>query len=232
MITKRRSRAFTLLEVLIAISIFAVVGIGANQMLRTIIDSHQRTLEATDAIRDVTRALMMLDRDLSQIVPRAIRDEYGEPLSPLMLQTGTYFIEFTRTGRNNPASLPRSSLQRVAYQLNADGVLERYTWLVLDRAEDSTPRRQELLSGVTGFRVNALDADGETTDGWPSIDQAAAMPLALEVFVETESLGEIRKVVALVESAREIRRGNQAPGGNGDGDGPATDDNAGELLTQ
>ncbi|MFT7138013.1 MAG: type II secretion system protein J, partial [Sulfitobacter sp.] len=38
-----RSNGFTLLEVLVAMAIFSVVGLGANQMLRTVIDTHQKT---------------------------------------------------------------------------------------------------------------------------------------------------------------------------------------------
>ena len=133
---KSAVHGFTLLEVLVAMSVFAVIGLGANQMLRTIIDTHEITKANNQTIISMVSVITMMDRDFSQIVPRQVRDEYGEPLQPLIVGSGKYDIEFSRTGWNNPTQRQRSILQRVAYQLE-DGKLSRHFWLVLDRAEDS-----------------------------------------------------------------------------------------------
>lgn len=198
----KRSSGFTLLEVLVAMSIFSIIGLGANQMLRTVIDTHSKTKTQIQNFTDLTRAFSMMERDLTQTVPRYIRDEYGDPLPSLLLGTGPYLLEFTRTGWSNPIGLPRSSLQRVAYELNADGEVLRHFWLVLDRAEDSEPITQTILTGVEGFRVNMLTEEGQTTDIWPDADSQLAIPLAAEVIVETKDYGELRKVFAFVETSR------------------------------
>ena len=196
---------FTLLEVLVAMSIFAVIGLGANQMLRTIIDTHEVIQSNNQAINSMVRVFSMMDRDFSQIVPRQVRDEYGEPLQPLIVGTGKFYIEFSRTGWNNPAQRQRSILQRVAYQLD-DGKLSRHFWLVLDRAEDSEAIAQDLLQDVESFRINLLDEEGEGTDVWPDFGSEMVMPLAIEVILETKMLGEIRRVFVLSSLARKIPR--------------------------
>lgn len=193
-----RAKGFTLLEVLVAISIFAIIGLSANKMLRTIIDTQTRVKADNEAFVGLSRALAMIERDVSQAVVRGVRDEYGEPLSPLMMGENLYALEFTRAGWNNPARHPRSELQRVAYQVE-DEILYRHFWLVLDRAEDSEPQTQLLLRDVQGFSVNALDLEGETDEIWPPLDDKTIFPPAIEVILETSSIGEIRRVYGLTE---------------------------------
>jgi general secretion pathway protein J len=212
-----RSNGFTLLEVLVAMAIFSVVGLGANQMLRTVIDTHQKTKVQIKDFSDLSRAFTILERDMSQTVPRSIRDEYGDPLPPLMLSTGPYFIEFTRTGWSNPIGLARSNLQRVAYDLNEEGQLERNFWLVLDRAEDSEAITQIILSGVEDFRINLISEDGESTDVWPDSDTARLIPVAAEVILQTKAYGELRKVFNFVDTLAPISDGQlNNPGEPGD----------------
>ena len=196
---------FTLLEVLVAMSIFSVIGLGANQMLRTIIDTHEVIQSNNQAINSLARVFSMMDRDFSQIVPRQVRDEYGEPLQPLVVGSGKFYVEFTRTGWNNPAQRQRSILQRVAYQVD-DGNLSRHFWLVLDRAEDSEAVAQDLLEDVESFRINLLNEEGEGTDVWPDFGSEMVMPLAIEVILDTKMLGEIRRVFVLSSMARSISR--------------------------
>lgn len=208
----RGERGFTLLEVLVSISIFAVIGLGANQMLRTMIDTHDKTKIKVDTLNSLTRVFASLERDLSQAVPRHIRDEFGDPQPSFLVAQGRYPLELTRTGWNNPIQLPRSDLQRVAYEVNEDGELVRLFWLVLDRAEDSEPIEQVMLSGVDDFRVSLITEEGEQTRIWPDGNFDQILPTAVEVVLDTQASGELRKVFDLVDVLGPI--GNQ---GNGDG---------------
>ncbi len=212
-----RIRGFTLLEVLVALSIFAVIGLGANRMLSTMLTTHARVQSVTDEFAGLGKTMMVIDRDLTQIVDRPVRDEYGEQLPALSLSSGTYLLEFTRTGWNNPASLPRSRLQRVAYELTGENDLVRHTWWVLDRAEDSEPTTQTLLRDVESLRIQALDADGTATDAWPDVALKQRLPNALEVLIDVRGLGEIRKIIALVSDPVPIQRAGGAGSGPGRG---------------
>ena len=71
-------QGFTLLEVLVAISIFAIIGLGANQMLRTVINTHDHTQASIKLYSEFSHAMAVMERDLSQAVPRGIRDEFGD----------------------------------------------------------------------------------------------------------------------------------------------------------
>jgi general secretion pathway protein J len=235
-------KGFTLLEVLVALSIFAVIGMGTNQLLRTVIDTRDATEARTDQLKDAQRAIGLLQRDFTQIINRPIRNEYGDRVPALQIGYGSYDIEFSRLGWRNPTTIPRSNVQRVAYQLN-DGELERHYWLTLDRAEDSEPRVQKILSSVEDFRVQAVDANGDASDNWSgdldtgdadsdefglgdlSGENRAVLPEALEVYVRIEHLGEIRKVVNLIAEADLTRR-------EGEGDNQDRDQDQDQDLEQ
>ena len=225
-----RTSGFTLLEVLVAMSIFAVIGLSAHQMLRTVIQTHERTQDQIQQFSSLTRAFSMLERDFSQVVLREVRDEYGERLPALMVATGPFLVELSRSGWNNPLRLPRSDLQRVAYELNDEGEVIRYFWLVLDRAEDSEPVKQTILTGIDDFQINLMDADGNVTDIWPDTNSSYPLPTSVEVVFDTTSYGSIRKVFDLVDAAV-IQATNSTGGNNGDpGTGDAGSDE-GDINT-
>lgn len=201
---------FTLLEVLVSIGIFAMIGVGSNQLLRTIVDTRDLTEVHSARIMELQHAMASLDRDLAQFTFRAIRDEYGEERDALLVGGDLYVLEFSRVGWRNPRQLPRSNIQRVAYQ-SIDGQLFRHFWFVLDRAEDAEPMTQLLLRDVVSVRVNVLDDEGTTADVWPEFDNSSTkMAIALEIFIDTKDLGEVRKLVRLPALARRA-----AASGNG-----------------
>jgi len=213
----RRGNGFTLLEVLIAMSIFSVIGLGAAQMLRSMIQTRERTQARIEAFNSVSQALALLERDLTQIVSRPIRDEYGESRPSLLVGNDAYPLEFTRTGWSNPLNFPRSDLQRVAYARSDDGELVRYFWLVLDRAEDSSPKSQVLLAGIRDLRVNLVDDQGAQTDFWPNTAEPGGLPAAIEIILETEKMGEVRRLVPLINTAFiSVPGQNQNPSNNTD----------------
>ncbi|MEX2490104.1 MAG: type II secretion system minor pseudopilin GspJ [Pseudomonadales bacterium] len=189
------SRGFTLLEVLVAMAIFSIIGLGAQQMLQMVIKSHERTQERTQAFDRLTRGITRMQRDFLQAVPRPVRDEYGEALPPVMAgHTGPYLVEITRTGWNNPLGRNRSHLQRVAYDM-VDGEVRRHFWLVLDRAEDSQPITQTLFGGVDDLRINFIGREGDRTDVWPQLEMESSLPEAVEIVIASRRYGELRRTI-------------------------------------
>src|SRR3546814_9545885 len=73
--------------------------------------------------------------DFQQVRNRPIRDNYGD-VQPGLLGADDAAVEFTRGGWRNPLSQPRSTLERVGYQLK-DNALHRSSWRILDRAQDT-----------------------------------------------------------------------------------------------
>ena len=182
-------------------SIFATLGLGAYKMLQTVADSHERVRSSADAFTGLNLAYSIIQRDFNQFAPRAVRDEYGEVLPTIDFENEDYIIEFTRRGWRNPAGRQRSRLQRVAYSLDfEEETLTRHFWKVLDRAEDSEPISQLLLEGVTDFRVTGFSGDESAIDREFILeDEEVSAPLAMEVVISTNGLGESYRLFQMVE---------------------------------
>ena len=193
---------FTLLELLVSMSIFATLGLGAYQMLQTVADSHERVRSGADSFSGLNLAYSIIQRDFNQFAPRAVRDEYGEVLPPIVFENEDYIIEFTRRGWRNPAGRQRSRLQRVAYSLDfEEETLTRHFWEVLDRAEDSEPISQLLLEGVADFRVTGFSGGEPKIERQFTLkDKGGVAPLGMEVVITTNALGETYRLFQMVES--------------------------------
>ena len=212
------TRGFTLLELLVAIAIFSVLGLGAYQMLQTVVAGNDRVRATSEAAIDLGLTLSILQRDFSQFVPRPVRDQYGEPVPPLMFDHEGYVVEFTRGGWSNPAGHRRSRLQRVAYRIDYDeGTLTRDYWKVLDRAGDSEPVSQLLLNGITDFRVTGVADDSVAyPESGHELDQERRVAtVGVAVAVAIQGVGEIERLFQLADAFNPDDPGNRPGGGEG-----------------
>ena len=124
-----RQRGFTLIELIVAIAVLAVMGGAAYAgwfNVTRIANSTERSVEQFDALE---RTFFWLQEDFEQIVSRDVVDELGGKRKSLEIsQSGESLIEVTRGGWTNPALLelpPRSDLQRVAYLIDDQSRLMR-----------------------------------------------------------------------------------------------------------
>ena len=225
-----RPSGFTLLEVLIAISITALVGLGSWQLLNSAIKTYQLSQKSLQSLGALQRAQLNLSRDFRQIVPRAIRDEYGDYKPALDAKDNFYSVEFSRIGWRNPLQEPRSELQRVAYEL-VDGDLLRHHWKVMDRAQDSEPVTRRLLTEVEAFELSFLNESNAWVDEWPSegtganagealdtMSEYTTLPKAVRVVLSHPAYGEITRIFEQVNYLENIMIQASDPNGDNSGD--------------
>lgn len=201
-----RPEGFTLLELLVAVAIMALLAVGAYRLLTDTVSTRDRGLAHEQGLADLQRADMILQRDLMQVSARGIRDEFGDFQPAFYIPTDNV-MEFTRAGWRNPLQEARSDLVRVRYRV-ANGQLLREYWHVLDRDRTSLPQRTVLLDKVSGFSVRVFSggAAGSWSNAWPALSDAQKdrrtlpLPTAVEVRFSQEPWGEIRRVFLLPEN--------------------------------
>jgi general secretion pathway protein J len=157
-------QGFTLLELLVALAVFSVISVMAYSGLDVIIKARLQTDQHANQLARLQIAFSWLKRDVEQYIHRPIRDQYGDKQLTL-LGTGSN-ITLTRAGWRNPAQQSRSSLQRVAYLIE-DNTLVRSYWWVLDRAQDTRPRKMNLLNEVNELQIRYWDENGKWHEQWP-----------------------------------------------------------------
>ncbi|MGM0450394.1 MAG: type II secretion system minor pseudopilin GspJ [Pseudomonadota bacterium] len=236
MMRRERQGGFTLLEVLIAVFITSMISLGVWQVMNTLMASRDGIERVSGAFSDVQKTVSLLERDLLQAVKRPVKDAYGERLPALTSRINNAELELTRQGWRNPLGERRSELQRVAWEYDEleEQLVRRY-WPVLDRAQDTESREQRLLENVSSVEVRFLEGTEQWRAEWPAgngdLEDAEGdavlempMPRAVEVVIEHERFGTLRRVVALGESVVQ----NQAVPGEGDNDQDEDNGNAGE----
>lgn len=191
---------FTLLELLVAVAVFAILSSMAYGGLRNVIDNSQQTELSMQRLQQVQLAMLKISRDFTQLSQRNIRDEYGNSSNYIMAGEGSdVFIEFSRGGRRNPAQLQRSHLQRVAYKLE-ENALSRLHWPHLDRTQEMQAYESVLLEDVENASIRFLDNSNEWHNEWPPLSatgqpgDAAAVLSAIEFTLELQDWGELVRI--------------------------------------
>ena len=205
------SQGFTLLELLVAVFISAVMltlGYGAlNQAA-----AHRDRLDtAQQSLTDLQRAVHLLTQDFAQMAPRPVRDELGRSMEPALQldPRQSIGVSLTRGGQSLTLGSPRSRLIRVRYVLEGDQLL-RLSSPILDRTSASPPwRRQVILQGVEALQIRALGHNrtlDQWSDTWPlaatgnsgtGVSILRERPRAVELRLRTARYGEIRRVIEL-----------------------------------
>ncbi len=188
---------FTLIEVLVAVVIFALMSAAAYAAVDTLLRARENLHARAENLRRMQTSVGRLERDLRQAIDRGIREGYGDRAD--MLRGDGVSIELTRAGLANPLGVTRSRLERVQWAL-ADQQLNRITFAVLDRAIDSQPLITPMLDSVSRLEFRYLDGN-QWSNQWPRPNAregvAADLPRAIAIVITTRQYGELRRVVEL-----------------------------------
>ncbi len=198
-----KDHAFTLIEVLVSLAIFAILSALCYGALSRTLDSADLLNSRMDRLQAIQRTIRLLSEDFQQLAPRPIRDALGDGFGPALdtdFQSG-FALELTHGGWSNPIVLPRGTLQRSAYRLEEDELI-RYHWMVLDRTLANEPLDVALLDGVESLLFRFLQDNGQWTEQWPPADRpgplgARQRPRAVEIILTLSAEGQIRRLLEI-----------------------------------
>lgn len=187
----RRSEAgFTLVEMLVALSICGLLAAGGVTLLRSSVSAQEGVTTKLERDRGEARIVALFQSDVSQAVARPLTG-MGDSRAP-SLTGDPANLSLTRDGWSNPGDQPRSSLQRVSWSVDA-GAIVRTAHLFLDGSDSGQGAR--LGEGIGSVRFRYRRADGGWSDRFRP-DDRQLVPTAIEMTV-TRDGGPLVVVAAL-----------------------------------
>ncbi|MCO4798477.1 MAG: type II secretion system minor pseudopilin GspJ [Colwelliaceae bacterium] len=189
-----RNKGFTLIEVLLAIAIFAMISLATFSVFDGVMQSEKFSNDKMQRLNNIQRAWLVIERDFLQIAQRSMRIEGEAPLDNFIHADNGSFssnneaIAFVRHGWTNPGLLiPRGDLQSVAYRIEEE-TLERLHFNFVDAVVGEEPKVRKLIENVKSF-----DIEYHYKKKWQSTLIKNEMPKAIKLSIETEDIGIIER---------------------------------------
>lgn len=193
----KSEQGFTLIEMIIAIGIFAMIAAMSYGALNQVIDVRERMVDRNDLLKSLQTTFSVLDRDMRFALPRSVRNGFGENEAAMISTTDAPFEEGELVRLTTSAPDPRlgklQRLSRVALRLE-DGKLYRDSWQVLDRDQDSKKRARLLLENVGNVALKFISWTEEgsmaTSGEWSELNK---LPAGVEIVVTVNDI-EYRRI--------------------------------------
>lgn len=198
-VKKQNQAGFTLIEMTVAVAIFAIVSGAGYAALEQALAVQARLNDQRDYWRQLEFAMAVMQRDFASAIdrpPRAVdsRPEYafqGDATgASRSFNEVLAFTKETRSGGWDKAPRPAT---RVSYHLK-DGVLSRREWSRVDQPARTDATEQAILQ-ATNARFRYLARGGRWHHRWPVDGGAMAMPLAVEVTFWEAGRGPFKRVL-------------------------------------
>jgi general secretion pathway protein J len=176
----RKQHAFTLLELLVALAILAMLSVLGYRAISALTDSELRLSAETTRWRSLDQLFMRLEADVREALPRTSRA--GDTVEPAWLGNidgnGNAQLRFSRAGPEFNVEAG-SAGQRLGYRLQ-DGAIEVLYWPYLDVPNATVPQAYALVDGVARFQIDYLDRNSAWQRVWPQAGEAE-LPRAIRV---------------------------------------------------
>ena len=194
--TRPAARGFTLIEVLLALAIFAVIAVLAYRATATLTESEARLASEAQRWRTLDALFTRFEADVRQAIPRPSRTGASSEFSWIGTTDalGNSALTFTRAGSEFHIE-PALAGQRIGYRLRNGGIELAY-WPHLDQPAALVPALYMMTEGVSALRVEYLTDAGAWRERWPLLGEPD-VPRAVRIAVTLADHGVVERWFAL-----------------------------------
>jgi general secretion pathway protein J len=187
-------RGLTLIELLVALTIFSILGAMSYRAVSAATDRQSQLSEGFQRWRDISRFMQMTEVDMLQAVarPSAVPNT-AQP--SIVIDTAS---DTTKSGLSVlTLDGATGSVRRRGYWLEENRIV-LIRWPVLGADSSVLPFRDVVLDNVTSFAVTAIGSDGQKSSVWPTkVAGNSALPVAIDVELGLPDAGTIHRLFVL-----------------------------------
>lgn len=172
-------RGFTLLEVLVALAVFAVIGAIAWRGLDVLTATRARLDQEMHAWRELELVFERMGLDLTQLAPRYFTDNAGKRFGPIQVSSNDNgsicqldVLRFSAASGRDPVHFRYRMSERTLrlVQLYDTPGQRAMASAPGGDADSAAMRESTLLENVNSCKIDVLNTDGSWTSKWPPED--------------------------------------------------------------
>lgn len=188
------NQGVTLIELLIALVVFGVLGVMGYRAVAIAVESRGRVVAELQRWREIAGFFQVLENDLAQYAERP------QPTSSMGYSVAdTLHVSVASDGQTEFSFLrldgAGGGARRRGYRFEPGRIMQ-LRWPGTDSI--STPTSYTLLDNVTRLQATVLDAKGVQLPQWPSLQPGATVvPVAIDIQLELPDAGTIHRLIAL-----------------------------------
>ena len=187
-------KGFTLIEVLIALSVFAILASITSSAMYRAFNTREHVTTQANRLNALQLAVALMNRDIQQIVERSVLGNELHHFPPFTGQRD--YIEFSRGGIINPTNINRrGTLQRIAYLCKKDRLYRR-SWMVLDGPNRNQYQDKLVLDNLSQCQFSFLAHNLLTLPRWQEYalkqnQNKETLPTAIQLSINLNDCGKL-----------------------------------------
>lgn len=196
-------KGYTLIEVLIALAVFAILATITSTAMVQAFDARKRVNAQADQLVDIQLAITIIEHDTEQVINRSVMGNEMHVFPPFVGQPA--YLEFARGGLVNPDGVElRSTLKRIAY-VCANNQLLRRSWEFMDAPMRQRNKDKVLLANLDECSFAYLTHSHQVLQEWRPYavqqnQKQEDLPTAIKFSLTIHNWGNMSLLFAIPEA--------------------------------
>ena len=199
----KKNHGYTLLEILVALAVFAILSTLTASAMYQAFDTRTRVNAQANQLNALQLGLTLIARDTEQVVGQATSENATSSTLPFVGQSN--YLEFTRGGLVNPNGIEaRSTLKRIAYTCVGHKLIRR-SWERIDTPARNHYQDKTILEHLDECKFAYMTQNHRTQSEWQVVadqqnEKVELLPIAIRFTLTPHGWGNMILLFTLPEA--------------------------------